>query len=471
MSAPDIDRQVMDKFVSLAGDAHLTLLLGAGASASSGLPDWDDFALKVVMRSGLVNSERAARTLLEKQDPTIALEAARNLAGVRWATILNDALYGNPVVEPSESPLHLASAGHYLADPNRTTLSTLNFDMLIESALQSEGAPVVYAGVGGELKADKPTVHHLHGVIANGRAHQPIVGYRDFAELVATQNAWQYTFLQDAVQRGPLLLAGTSYRDPDIRHWLYLILKSLKGYRTHPVIVTIVREGLGLDQHAFKAIERALVAEWESIGLTALTTHDLADVALVVRELSFVTSEGYMTPTERSRALWNALAVRMKELQGLYADQLARDSAHVGEALGTKAHRSTLWIANGRGKLARWATEGTRYEAVRKLKLVPTGHDSPWIAGEAIGSENVKLRDVGDRSARVTPSWKSVLAIPIFVGDEVHPNWASAVVTFGLKHHAEPLLGRERDWQTVVSELSTDWGDRLSHVAFGAHGE
>ena len=456
----------MQKFAALAGDAHLTLVLGAGASAPSGLPTWDELAGRLLRLSGLVKSDRAASTLLGKQDPTIALEAAHARSGDRWEQYLNEALYGVPPIEPGESTLHLAAAGHYAASPTTTSLATLNFDTLLESAVQGEGFSLVLIDTEGHNETEAPTIHHLHGAVYQGQAYSAVVGYRDFAKLVADPSPWQREFLSAALQHGPLLLAGTSYRDPDIRHWLHVILNDKDRKPKYPALVTIVREGLDLDRSTFDEVNDALAAEWESIGLTALTMQDLADVALVIRELRLAGTDGYQAPAERARALWNAHARRTPRLQRLYSDQLAQDAARIGTALRTTAHRGTLWLANGHGKLARWATEGTQYASVREMKLVPTGHDSPWIAGEAIGSEDVKLHDVQNRDARVSPTWRSVLAVPIFIGDGRHPEWASAVVTFGLAHGAETLLEREDDWQELAVSLNEEWGTRLSAVAF-----
>lgn len=466
VSAPDIDSVLMEKFAALAGEAHLTLVLGAGASAPSGLPTWDEFAQRLLLLSGVVKSLAAANTLLGKQDPTIALEAAHVGAGTNWAAYLSEALYGNPAIEPSESTLHLAAAAHYAAAPKRTTLATLNFDTLLESALQGMGAPLVVIDTDGNDEPEVPTIHHLHGAVFQGKEYSAVVGYRDFANLVADRSAWQHKFLSSAVQRGPLLLAGTSFRDPDIRHWLHLILNDEKRKPKYPALVTIVREGLQLDRETFDEIDDALVSEWESIGLTALTVQDLADVALVIRELRLVGTAGYQAPAERARALWDSHTTHRARLQDVYADQLALDGTRVGKALTTTAHRATFWLANGRGKLARWVSDGTRYSSVRQMKFVPTGHDSPWIAGEAMGSEEVKLRNITSRDARVSPSWKSVLAVPIFVGDGHHEDWASAVVTFGMSSSAEVLLSRESTFQQLVSDLSAEWGTRLSSVAF-----
>ena len=77
MSAPDIDQQILDQFAPLRADAHLTYLLGAGASAPSGLPTWEEFATRVAILSGLVERKSTAQALLTRQDPSIVLEAAR----------------------------------------------------------------------------------------------------------------------------------------------------------------------------------------------------------------------------------------------------------------------------------------------------------------------------------------------------------------------------------------------------------
>lgn len=461
MSAPDIDAAIIDQFSALAGDAHLTIILGAGASAPSGLPQWDEFATRLATSSGLVATEDDARTLLSKQDHTIVLEAARVSARDRWPAMLGAALFGDDGVRPVPSPLHLAAAAHHAQTPHSTTLATLNFDTLLEDAVLSAEDGVT-VGLDGEDEPGVPTVHHLHGVVFEDDAIQAVVGYRDYAELVSDSAAWQRRFLSRALRRGPILLAGTSYRDPDIRHWLHVILRDERPQ--HTAMVTIAREGLGLARETFDAIDHALAAEWESIGLTALAMQDLTDVAIVIRELQHVGSPGYRAPQERVREMWSAHGRRFAQLQREYSRELAQDAMRVAEVVGVAAHRATLWLADGEGGLARWASDSHEYTSAEGLKRVPTGHDSPWIAGEALAAEEVKLKDV-DRLDGVSPTWQSVLAVPIFVADGHLPELSAAVVTFGLEDDASPLLDREDAWSSVVERLSKDWGSRLSAVA------
>lgn len=121
MSAPDLTADLMQNFLTSGADSHSTLLLGAGASTTSGLPDWDTFAIRLLLQSGSVKTKESARLLLSRQDPLIVVEAARAASGSHWHKKLRSALYeGVQSVEPS--PLHLAAVGHLLGgDESRHT--------------------------------------------------------------------------------------------------------------------------------------------------------------------------------------------------------------------------------------------------------------------------------------------------------------------------------------------------------------
>lgn len=455
----------MDRFANLSGNPHLTLLLGAGASAPSGLPTWDEFAIRIAVESGLVASRRAAKILLEKQDQTILLEAAKQKSGNEWDALLFRSLLGDlddGTLSPSS--LHFAAAGHYLANPATTTLGTLNYDTLLEDALLNATQSSVRIGLdAGRPMSSEPTVYHLHGALIDGTAYDPIVTFSDYAELVQDEYAWQFTFLTDALSRGPLILAGTSYRDPDIRQWMHEILR--EDAVPFGALVTIVREGLGLSRDDFGLIKDALVTEWESIGMTAVPMEDLADVARVVRELNYVGKPDYETPSARAKRVWRAHEVRFQELQREYAKLLGKSTRALEGVLGTPAHRATLWLANGEGQIARWATGETAYLSMDVLKLVPTGHDSTWIAGEALAAEEVKLKE-HRREGRVQPTWRSVLALPITVGDGVHPDFATAVLTFGLDEKVGKIVEATEHWAPVAEDLISTWRATLSGVAF-----
>ena len=82
-----------------------------------------------------------------------------------------------------------------------------------------------------------------------------------------------------------------------------------------------------------------------------------------------------------------------------------------------------------------------------------------------MGAEKVTLKNV-TRDDRVTPHWRSALAIPVMVSDGALPSFAAAVVTFGLEATAVAALERQGDWEERARNLSREWGTRLSEVAF-----
>lgn len=472
MSAHDIDDQDLAPFVELARKGHLTMLLGAGASVPSGLPSWDEFATRLLVSSGAVEQQRHAELLVGRQDPSIALEAARVSAGTAWNHCLAEALYQG--VEPQPASLHLAVAGHYVATgPSRTTLATLNFDVLLELAIEHDVGANVYVVFEGEGALDEYRVSHLHGAVfppslPKPLAIEPVVTFSDLADLVASENAWQYQFLRNALDRGGLLIIGSSYRDPDIRHWLHLVMT--RGSKpTNAAFVMLVREALDIGRKDFDAMRGALATEWEALGLSVVTLQDFADAASIVRELQHLGVAGYRSPASRAKEVWKAHARRMARLQPVYSNKLRRDARYLSSETGTSVRNATLWLADGGGQVARWSSQDRLYRRVGELRRVASGYDSDWYAGQALGAEKIVVKD-RDPTRELTRSWRSVLAIPVYVGDGSLPEFASAVVTFGLSITREHYLQRQDKWDSLATEIATQWGTRLSDVAFAPRG-
>ncbi|MCI6557012.1 SIR2 family protein [Schaalia hyovaginalis] len=465
MSAADISNDLLESFAPLVRDeAHLTFVLGAGASAPSGLPMWDEFARRVALSSGLVDSETAAGLLLSRQDPALVLEGAHAAAGDRWEDLLVEALYRGEF-DPVPSPLHYAVAGHKIERPDSTTVATLNFDVLLEQALASreaDGTDTVIEMSGHPIDGEL-SVHHLHGVVAPGIVRSPVVSHSDYMHLQIAETPWQLDFLDACVRSGPLLFAGTSYRDPDIRQWLHRI-RADKSRTAYTAIVTIVREGLGLSRKDFSSIEDALVKEWESVGLLALRLHDLCDIATVIRELAFVGQPEYVSPQERVRRIWDAHAEQLKDLQPRYSAELEQSARTISSAAGCKATAPTMWLADARGRIARWAGGGVIHQRIRTMRRVPTGHDSPRIAGEIVGTEEMKLKDE-PRNPNVQPARRSVLGVPLYASDGVHPPFVCGALTFGMSVRSETLLKR-REWYDALLDVGDEWGERLSRAAY-----
>ncbi|MDA3805353.1 MULTISPECIES: SIR2 family protein [Clavibacter] len=460
MSASDLTADVMAQFRNAGVDAHTTLLLGAGASTTSGLPDWDELATRLLVSSGAVSNEESARTLVSRQDPMMVVESARALHGPSWNKKLRAALYEG-VLSPESSPLHLAAVAHALGgSPGDTTLVTLNFDTLLEDALQEEtGAPVESVADGRDVT--DMAVHHLHGVVSTSATTEAVLTLTEFLDLMSDPDSWQLRNLRAAVGRGAVVIAGTSYRDPDVRQWMHDAMRGAPD--SHATLILLARQGLAVTKQEFEDLRSALTEQWSAIGMRPVLVNDFSDAAQVIRELRFIDAPHYRAPQERAEAVWTYHALNFARLQEEYVAELAQNAQTLSDAFSVDSMNLTLWLANSEGKLARWAAQDRRYLDPNGLRMVETGFDSPWIAGQSLGSDTLLHKDLPEGDIR---RWSSVLAVPIPVTHPEFPTVTSAVVTIGLPDRAETYAGSRFLWADAVSKIGDAWTSRISDAVF-----
>ena len=462
MSASDLSIETMKQFDNSGSQEHVTVLLGAGASTTSGLPDWDTFAVRLLLKSGAVADESIAQLLLERQDPMLVVEAARAAAPARWDQNLRAALYeGVDSEEPS--PLHLAAVGNLLdTDAPTIDLVTLNFDTLLEMAIEQEtGTQAASSTTGLPEHGFAHTVHHLHGVIQRARAEQVILTLSEFYDVIADSSAWQAGFIKESVKRGALIIAGTSYRDPDLRHWLHAALRDKPTDRA--AIVLLARQGFSMTKIQFGATKAALADQWRAVGIEPVLLQDHADAAQIIRELRYIHDDNYLAPQQRARAIWERHASQFEDLQTTYVERLAEDADAMRAELGVEHLNLTLWMSDGASHLSRWAAHDRIYSNLEALRAVETGHDSRWIAGRALAGEELLHQDL-DRAG--THRWDSVMALPIAVPHPRLPAVTSAVLTIGLPKRAAEFAPTAAIWGEQLQIIGNAWGERLGFIGF-----
>lgn len=467
MTAPDLDEHTIEQLRDFAGSpAHASFFLGAGASATVGLPDWDTLARALLTRSRAVLDDDAAAAFLARQDPTVAAEAARSAAGQDWQAIVRDALYES-VDDPSHlepSVLHFAVAGYAASrDPQSTGLFTLNFDLMLEVALtrtlgELEMPAEVFSRPTAAPRAAPDTyeVSHLHGLVSpNPEVEAPfILTLSDFTGI--PEPAWQLTALHDALQRGPMLIAGTSLRDPDIRQWIYDLTKTPGQVLGEPTVI-LARASMGLTTTQFERLRDPIAAQWRAIGIQPVLVHDYADAAQAILEVSAMDTDGYQAPQQRAKELLDSCLASFTEVQQSHAQQLSADQARLQEVLGKDANL-TLWLADGDGRLVRWSSPDRIYRSIDQLRRIPAGHDSPWVAGKCLARDDFLALPASPDPDNVR-RWKSVVACPITVQTARGPAFTSGVLSSAT---ADPLENHDIDeWFTTLDDLATAWSVRL----------
>ncbi|WP_144709689.1 SIR2 family protein [Curtobacterium pusillum] len=456
MSAPDLTADVLAPFKDSGVDRHVTLLLGAGASTSSGLPGWDELAVRLLLKSGAVSSESAAQELVRRQDPLLVAEAARNTLD-RWDHRVRTALYQG-LQDLTPSSLHLATAGHALAGPtDQTTVVTLNFDTLLEDAISIEGT--ADGRVDEERSAAAYVVHHLHGMASPSRSRSVVLTLSDYNELLGDQDCWQQRLLSQSAQDGAIVIAGTSYRDPDVRRWLHVALAGAPD--GNAALVLLARQAFGVTREGFDEIKGALASQWRAAGLQPIILEDFTDAAQIIRELRHLHLPHYRSPQERASELWDAHSARFNELQPQYAELLNADARVLRDAFDVDQLGVSLWLADGAGNVGRYASQDRTYRSADDIRRVPSGHDSAWVAGRTLGAESIEFQNLDPAG---TNRWGTVFAVPISVSFVGLPDIATAVLSVGLPGSAEGFSEFKAMWFEQALDIANAWSERLSET-------
>lgn len=466
MSGMVINEAKLQLLRSIPSSNELGILLGAGASMASGLPDWNTLVMRVLQATGAVPDARTAQDFLARQDPILAIEAAK-VASSDWTRDLRAALYpqGDDYLP---SALHLAAAtlaAKRLRSGQQTTAFTLNFDQLLENALlaayedlELDAEVYVRTEANRRLGHSGVEVQHLHGLLGplnSQPAENVVLSLSDFNELGATANPWQVAALQEAITRGPLIVAGTSYRDTDIRQWLHNILRQLAP--DQPVFALVAREGLGLSRGQFEAVSDAIQNQWKTIGVQALLLEDYSDAAQILWELPEMDQEGYQPPAERISLFWQRVCANFSTLQNEHAALLAEDLQLLND-LGQRS-TLTLWLADDKRQLVRWASYDRVYRTLDTLKRVPLAHDSHWIAARAAARNSPELSPPSPRAAS---RWPSIVAAPVLVELPGGPTLPVGAVSAACDVRLPDKVLDE--WEARVQDVAEDWSVRLSSM-------
>jgi hypothetical protein len=450
---------------TLNRSSHMSVLVGAGASAAAGLPLWNAMVARLLISSGAVDALASATALLEHQDPLLAAEAAlAGLAPAARSRLLYEALYGTldphvAIARFTASALHRTLIDLFEARAGAVELLTLNVDDLLEEALGSRPgrrfhtrAAAVPREVGGAA-----TVHHLHGVLprpAPAGGTGLVFTLSDYTALAADPDAWQRLELNLCIQKGPLLLLSTSYNDLDIRQWLHA------APRHNPLYVVVARQGLNLDRGQYARVGPALRAQWRQIGVTALLVDDFADTAQVLRELPHVDDAGYASPHSRARGIWQGHVRDFHTLQAQDAAQLQMDLTRLMAVTGPEASL-TLWLADGANSLVRWSSPDRMYLEAAQLRRVDVAYDSPWLAARAYCSDaplvDPRVREGSDARTE-TRRWHSVAGVAIRAAAAGSAACPVAVLTSA---SALDLTADLDQWARELTAVADEWSARL----------
>jgi len=362
--------------------------------------------------------------------------------------------------------LHLSVANLVATRPRDVTLLTLNLDDLLEEALRDaledlgrdEGV-MSRTAAAPRAGSKEHEVHHLHGLVPRDPALPPsgvVLTLSDFNRLGTTAHPWQAGALGEAMTKGPLVIAGTTFRDPDVRQWLHAIDEQLESHGGS-VVALVAREGLALSRRQFDAVADSVRQQWNAVSIDALLVQDHSDAAQILRELPAAGSDGYELPRDRAAAHFEEQLEDFSTLQARHSQMLDADRQTL-PSQGASESDLTLWLANGSSSLARWTSHDRVYRSPSKLRWVPLGHDSPWAAARAMAQSEVVV--VTAQDSHPARRWRTVVAAPITMALPGGPNLVVGALSAATTSSLD--VGQETKWRTALADLVETWADRLA---------
>lgn len=367
-------------------DGKLRILVGAGSSIASGLPNWttlnrrlvsgfferntlaeclssireaniEGSALMSLLRHKVYDDEelRALEQAFEEEfgkdamidllrdqvSEIVRLCAAKDSAENLFDSYLHEALYKDATPKNELQPLHYELACAALGSGERT-LYTINYDDLLEGALRT-----VLRAMGNEKEAKrvKPIVQgnvrdlsvvHLHGYLPRNERYSEgkiILSERDY---LSDSGGWADTTLKNLIQFDDtdLLLVGTSLSDPRLKRLLHkrLEAKKLAGKGRGRVFAILSRdqgEPKGLAQRRAKEITKTYSEfYWKSWDISVIFIDNYELVPCLVRGIRLGLSPGE----------WVIKGKEFLETNGLYEGLYSVDKQVGGQVYLMRQH-------------------------------------------------------------------------------------------------------------------------------------
>lgn len=466
MGAHSLTASVLGPIRPLAEAEHLTLVIGAGASVPSGLPNWTELVVRLLRRSFPgPDSDVMARRLITTQGLSLAAGAAIGKASKRnKMERVAKALYGDDRGTFVPSEMHRAVAelvAHRLQLGFATKVLTTNYDDLVEAALSETGI-----GFRRRHSADRPggsgvMVEHLNGLLGlDGTDSEGLIlTSADYVrELAQPARDWRMDTFAEGARSGPVMFVGTSLTDPLLM--MYLDALGTAGGRR---FVAFARQSFELPARLEARFEMALTRQWGQFGVQPIFGDDYADLALLIREITVVANAGYEPPNTRLRTAWLSLREEFADRQSVIEQQLSADISALVAHLGDEANL-ILWLADGKGDLVRFGGSHRVYTNDDKLRHIPYAHGTRWVITRALadGVDSVRVATLEPQETDLgTPSrrWRTVAAIAIPVAARMVP----PITTGGLSA-ATIRTSDQVDHHAIdagLRDLASAWRDRL----------
>lgn len=278
----------------------LCLVLGAGVSVASNIPQWDELvstlmihALQEKLENGrnlpLEQLRHLSEITLDKnQSPLIQMRFIKTILEIEdsnFVNIVHSALYKNEIVYNTELVNSICALcdGKYGARVKR--IITYNFDNIIEQYLKQKYIRHNVISSDKDIaKSGELNIYHVHGYIPldNSEPSSSIVfSEEDYHKIYNNVYHWSNIAQLNSFRENTCLFIGCSLNDPNIRRLLdasikkqhYAILARKKDYSKlgDSIDKSVVEEYI-------KLYEKKIEEYYSSIGIKVIWVNNFSEI-------------------------------------------------------------------------------------------------------------------------------------------------------------------------------------------------
>lgn len=233
---------------------NVTLFLGAGVSASAGLPSWDNLLKNILSssdQSPLDEDDYPAICVASFSSPIIT---ARHLFTpflniedkpnniTELIEQLKKALY--PDSAKKESPListivEMCKQKCISGKPSVSRIITLNYDDLIETEMDKEAVKYELIYEEGIINDEALPIIHVHGVLRQLKPNTglPVLSEEEYHDIYKRSFHWSNIEMLHAFYRSTCIFIGLSMSDPNLRRLLEFVASESNGIYPHYAIL------------------------------------------------------------------------------------------------------------------------------------------------------------------------------------------------------------------------------------------
>ncbi len=273
---------------------QLTVAVGAGVSAQSGLPTWnrilDELTFMYVQNKlrktiiGPIADEirQHFQQRLEGQSPIIVAHYLRSmLTDNAFLPLVHASLYKRCPNQPTPGPIARAVARMTSkASGGLRAIITFNFDDLMELALKLENEPHTAVWLAKHWsQVNGLPVYHPHGylpfTLKKSEPYWIVLSEADYHAQYATPSSWSNIAVSHALLESTCLFVSTSITDPNLRRMLDSS-HATNPKKFHYFIWETPQPGSfpsGVGEIADKEFQQVFVDSYKRIGLKPVWFH------------------------------------------------------------------------------------------------------------------------------------------------------------------------------------------------------